>query len=79
MSNFSENYPGKDGTKVCPLCQNHLDLQKFSFQCSRVLESVEIRGNYSNIFSENIKLEIVRTIEQISKFRTEYLQERTIK
>jgi hypothetical protein len=78
MSNFSENYPGKDGIKVCPLCQNHQDLQKFSFQCSRVLETVEIRGNYSNIFSENIKLETVRTIEQISKFRTEYIQERTI-
>ena len=78
MSNFSENYPGREGTKVCPLCQNHLDLQKFSFQCSMVKESVEIRGSYSNIFSENIKLETVQTIDQITKFRTEYLQERTI-
>jgi hypothetical protein len=26
-----------------------------------VLETVEIRGNYSNIFSENIKLETVQT------------------
>ena len=79
MSNFSENYPGREGTKGCPLCQNHLDLQKLSFQCSVVKDSVEIRGSYSNIFSENIQLETVQTIEQITKFRTEYLQERTIK
>ena len=76
MAKFSENYPGRDGTKGC---QNHLDLQKLSFQCSVVKDSVEIRGSYSNIFSEYIKLETVQTIEQITKFRTEYLQERTIK
>ena len=79
MANFSENYPGREGTKGCSLCQNHLDLQKLSFQCSVVKDSVEIRGSYSNIFSEYIKLETVQTIEQITKFRTEYLQERTIK
>ena len=71
MANFSENYPGRDGTKVCPLCENHLDLQKFSFQCNRVTEKVQIRGSYSNIFSENIQLETVETIEKISSTRTE--------
>ena len=79
MANFSENYPGRDGTKVCPLCENHLDLQKFSFQCNRVTEKVQIRGSYSNIFSENIQLETVETIEKISKFRKEYIEERTLK
>ena len=79
MANFSENYPGRDGTKVCPLCENHLDLQKFSFQCSKVTENIELRGSYSNIFSENIQLETVETIERISKFRKEYIEERTLK
>ena len=79
MAIFSENYPGRDGTKVCPLCENHLDLQKFSFQCSKVTENIELRGSYSNIFSENIQLETVETIERISKFRKEYIEERTLK
>jgi hypothetical protein len=39
--------PGRDGTKVCPLCENHLDLQKFSFQCSKVTENIEITVIYS--------------------------------
>ena len=39
MAKFSENYPGKEGVKTCPLCQNHFDLQKFSFQCQKMKEN----------------------------------------
>ena len=79
MAKFSENYPGREGMKVCPLCDNHQDLQKFSFQCGKVKANVEIRGTYSNTFSESIQPETVETIERISKFRQEYIEERTLK
>ena len=77
--NVIEDYPGRNGTKVCPICESHMDLQKFSFQCSKVKENVKICGSYSNIFSENIQTETVETIEKITKFRTEYIEERTLK
>ena len=73
MAKFSENYLGKNGKKVSPLCENHMDLKKFSFQCSKVTENVKICVSYSNIFSENIQTETVETIEKTSKFRNEYI------
>ena len=78
MANFSENYPGKEGVKICPLCNNHFDLQKFSFQCPKVTENVEVEGNYSNIFSEKIHSTTINTLINITKFREKYLEERRI-
>ena len=78
MSNYGENYRGVGGPTICPLCQNHCDSQKRSFQCYRIKENVDIVGKYSNIFSDYIKKETVKTIIDINKFRQEYLQERTI-
>ena len=78
MAKFSENYPGKEGVKICPLCNNHLDLQKFSFQCSKVTENVEVRGNYSNMFSEKLESTLVNTLVNITNFREKYLDERKI-
>jgi hypothetical protein len=42
-----------------------------------VTEKNEIRGSYSIIFSKHIQLETVETIERISKFRKEYIEEIT--
>ena len=78
MAKFSGNYPGKGGVQVCPLCQNHLDLQKFSFQCSRVKDNVKIQCTYSNIFSEKIEETTIKTLMDITKFREKYIEERTI-
>ena len=78
MAKFSENYPGKEGVKTCPLCQNHFDLQKFSFQCQKMKENIEIKGNYSSLFSEKVDTDVAKTVEKISKFRDKYEQDHMI-
>ena len=78
MAKFSENYPGKEGVKTCPLCQNHFDLQKFSFQCQKMKENIEIKGNYSSLFSEQVDTDVAKTVEKISKFRDKYEQDHMI-
>ena len=75
MSKYSGNYPGKDGVISCPLCYNHLDLQTFSFQCGKIRENMPIEGRYSNLFSENISIQTVTTVENIDTFREQYISE----
>ena len=79
MSNYSDNFRGSGGTSVCPLCQNHPDNQKWSFECSKVKENINIEGKYSNIFSEKITKATVNTLMQINKLRTDFLEQRNIK
>ena len=78
MANFGENFRGKDGPSICPLCQSHLDNQKFSFQCRKVQENVPIEGIYSNIFSDKITLKTVKTLVDITKFRDEFMNQRRV-
>ena len=78
MSNFAENYKGQGGPTICPLCESHVDSQKWSFHCKTIKENVTIIGNYSDIFSENVKMETAQTITRITKFREEYLNQRKV-
>ena len=52
MANYAGNY---GQVKLCPLCSNHNDIQKMSFQCEKIKEKIRIQSKYSNIFSENIE------------------------
>ena len=76
MFNYGHNF---GNTSPCPLCHNHSDTQKWSFSCNKIRENVEISGQYSNIFSEQIQPATVKTIMQISKYRKEYLDQRAVK
>ena len=78
MSNYGENFRGRGGPSVCPLCMNHPDGQKWSFQCSKIRENIKIEGKYSNIFGQVIESQTVKTIVKISKFRTDYLDQRKL-
>ena len=62
MSDYDENYHGVTGPSVCPLCHNHPDSQKWSYECKVISKNVLIKGRYSNIFSDNIENETVQTI-----------------
>ena len=79
MANYGENFRGKNNTTICPLCENHPDSQKWAFQCKHIKENVNIQGKYSNIFSDSITKETVKTFCEIIQFRTEYLEQRKIK
>ena len=67
MAQFSENYPCKVGVKTCLLCQNYFDLKKFSFQCQKINENIEIKGNYSSFFREQVDTDVAKTAEKIFK------------
>ena len=67
MSNYSENYRGKSEVTMCPICQIHIDSQKYSFQCPKIKENVEIHGEYSNIFSDKIQENTLTTVINIIK------------
>ena len=79
MSDYGENYRGVTGPSVCPLCHNHPDSQKWSYECKVINKNVLIKGRYSNIFSDNIENETVQTIIKITKFRKDYLYERQLR
>ena len=79
MANFGENFRGQGGPTVCPLCQSHVDSQKWSFQCRVIKTNIVIKGKYSDIFCENIPKETANTVAEIYKFREEFLNQRKIR
>ena len=79
MANFRENFRGQGGPTVCPLCQSHVDSQKWSFQCKVIKENMVIEGNYSDIFGDTIPKETVTAVMNISKFREDFLNQRKIR
>ena len=78
MSNFKENFKNGEENIPCPLCNLHFDKQEMAFQCPVVKLNVEVKGNFEDIFKENIPKELVVTLTSISKFREKYLEERTL-
>ena len=73
MANYAGNY---GQVKLCPLCSNHNDIQKMSFQCEKIKEKIRIQSKYSNIFSENIEPVTVKNIVDIHNTREDYLSQR---
>lgn len=73
MENFSENFKGGKPTKPCPICNASKDMQSHSFECTAILKNLKISGNYKDIFQETISRDLARTLENIVKFREEYL------
>ena len=75
MSNYGGNF---GQTSVCPLCENHSDVQNLIFHCTKIQENIQVRGNYSNLFSENIKEETAQTLMIVHKSRQEFIDSRRI-
>ena len=64
MENFSENYRGSNGPKLCPLCNVHIDSQELSFSCNEIKNEFTITVLYSEIFEEDLKMETIETIKK---------------
>ena len=73
MEKFSENFKGGRPTKQCPLCDEHLDTQTNSYQCKVILKNIKISGNIEDIYKQTITKEAAKTLENIVKFRENYL------
>ena len=78
MAQFSENYRGQADQAACKLCQLHLDNQPMSFHCSVIRANLNVRGNYEEIFSDNISKEIAETLVEILHFREDFFKNRSI-
>ena len=69
MERFGENFRGGASSIICPLCFSHLDNQELSFQCPVIKKEIEIEGNYSEIYKEDIETKLIQTILKIRNFR----------
>ena len=54
---------------TCPFCKVQPDTQIHSAQCHVVQSKVDVRGNYKDIFLDNIPVEIIKTLMEITKLR----------
>ena len=73
MERFGENFRGSQGPIPCPLCQNHLDNQEQSYQCAEIRKGVDVKGNLSDIYKDEIKPETIQTAVKIAEFRKQKL------
>ena len=69
MAQFGENYRGGARTVPCPLCNTHPDSQEISFKCPIIRKEVEIKGNYNDIFEEDIESNTIQTVLEIENYR----------
>ena len=76
MANYSENFRGYSGHTPCPLCLAHLDSQAMCMTCPTIRENVTIEGSYTQIFTNKITKELVKTVEAVDKYRDGFLQSR---
>ena len=71
MSQYSANFKGLAGVKLCHLCGSHEDRQDLSFSCPEVMKNLVIRQKYKDIFSSKISSELVKDLMSIEKIRLE--------
>ena len=74
MVNYGNNYKGTNKQNECLMCQNHPDSQESIFDCKYNQNNVKLRGTYEDIFTREIKIEVIETIEQIYKHRERKLK-----
>ena len=67
---FQANMKNNPGLSLaCPFCKVQPDTQLHSVQCNVVQSKVNVKGNYRDIFLDNIPVEIARTLMEITKLR----------
>ena len=74
MSNFGENYRGGRDQVNCPLCDEHQDKQELSYTCQVIKDEVEVKGNFEEIYSDNISVQTIETLQKITELREKLLE-----
>ena len=69
MEIFGENFRNGKETVICPLCFKHPDNQESSFDCSVIRTAIQVSGNINDIFKDDIDIETIHTISNISEYR----------
>ena len=68
---FKMNYGDMYANTACPFCLVVPDSQSHSLECNVVKQKINIQGDYSDIFGEDIPSDISNTLLKISKLREE--------
>ena len=74
MEHFGENFKGGQPTKPCPVCEASTDTQNHSFQCKVINENITVEGKYLDIFNPKVDKKMANTLENIVKFRENYME-----
>ena len=70
MAQFSENYKENNQiVKPCQICKMHMDSQAHSIVCVETMRHVKHRGNYEEIFTNNISSETANMLQEILEYR----------
>ena len=70
-SMFKINFGNSYLNKACPYCLIEADSQEHALKCTVVKGKVEVKGEYSDIFDEDIDTNISETVMRITKLREE--------
>ena len=66
VAKFKENFKNSHEERTCPLCLIESDTQTHCFQCPVLNEKVNIKGDYTEIFTEEISPEIAYSLFKIT-------------
>ena len=69
VAKFKENFKNSHEVRTCPLCLIESDTQAHCFQCPVLKEKINIKGEYTEIFTEEISPEIAHSLFKITEFR----------
>ena len=74
MHKFAENY-GAKGSRLCPLCEKHIDSQKEMASCDYIKSYFKgsVQQVLQNIYSENVSLEAIKSVNEVIKLRNKEL------
>ena len=78
MAEFGENYRGQRSYVICPYLCYQKDSQAHSFQCTGVTDKIEVNGQYSDIFKNDIPVQTIHTLTKIRKLRQNFLEDENI-
>ena len=70
MARYASNYRGtSNGDDLCELCQTHRDAQDEIYMCAFNKKNIKLTGNYLDLFNSEVKLEVIKTLEEVYKKR----------
>ena len=75
MAEFGENFRAGREKVMCPLCTLHLDNQNFGPACPVLRRDLDMTGNYSDMYNNNVSVETVAYMEKVMEYRTLKKQE----
>ena len=72
MADFNDNFRGGNEPLPCRICGMHLDSQSHSVKCEMTVKKFNYKGDYNEIFHNNITKETAIFLEQLIEFRKKH-------